>query len=132
MSFYEAMKAAALLGAGGGNGNNLLTSTIEVGTIDSEGVDTPNSNRLRTKDASALSESGDYSLFFTADDTLYAWAFKYSADGTFIERIGYDWQRAPLTFTAEAGQQFRFIFNSDSGSVALSPSDLHNLMLVKN
>ena len=53
MNFYDMSKAAALAGTKGGI-DNLLKSKIEVGTIDAEGADNPNDNRLRTKDATQL------------------------------------------------------------------------------
>ena len=137
MRFYDMAKAAALAGAEGGGGgvDNLLKSEIEVGTIDSEGADNPNDNRLRTKGATQLNEAGAYSLFFTAENELFVLGFRYASDGTFIERfgiVGSEWSPAPFKFTAQAGQQFRFAFNSIDGSVALDPSDLHNLILVKD
>lgn len=139
MRFYDMAKAAALAGAEGGGGSggidNLLKSEIEVGTIDSDGNNNPNENRLRTKDATTVTKSGNYSLFFTGDESLFVFGFRYAPDGTFIERfgsVGSEWSPAPFKFTAEAGQQFRFAFNSIDGSVALYPADLHNLILVKD
>lgn len=136
MNFYDMAKAAALAEAEGGGGSggidNLLKSEIEVGTIDAEGADNPNDNRLRTKDSTQLNEAGEYSLFFTSQGGRFVFGFRYASDGTFIERFGSEWSPAPFKFTAQAGQQFRFAFNSYDGSVALDPSDLHNLILVKD
>lgn len=134
MDLFNVILAQKLSGNGGSSSDikNLMKSEIEVGTIDAGGNNQPNANRLRTKDATTLTKSGNYSLFFTGDESLYAFGFRYAADGTFIDRFGYDWSQAPLKFTAEAGQQFRFAFNSVSGSVPLEPSDLRNIILVKD
>ena len=137
MDLFNVILAQKLSGNGGSSGgiDNLLKSGIEVGTIDSDGNNNPNENRLRTKDATTLTKSGNYSLFFTGDESLFVLGFRYASDGTFIERFGFvgvEWSPAPFKFTAEAGQQFRFAFNSDTGSVPLEPSDLHNLILLKD
>lgn len=133
MDFYETMKSGALCGnsgGGGGNVKNYMTSDIEVGTIGVDGKNSENANRLRTKDFAALG-AGTYTVFYTSN--LQVVAFKYATDGTFIERLngGY-FQNAPLTFNATEGQKFKFVFNTASGTTALSPSDLKNLVLFKN
>lgn len=134
MDFYETLKSGALCGKGGGGGDvdNLLTSTIEVGTIDQNGANSDNANRLRTKDTTTLS-AGDYALFFTATASLYCVMFRYAADGTFIDRSNSGLFAAPpLTFTAQEGQKFRFAFSTQpsGGEAPMDPADLHNLILV--
>ena len=136
MDFYETLKSGALCGKGGGEVDNLLTSIIEQGAIDIlSGENVDNTIRLRTKDATELS-AGDYTLFFTAAGTMYARGVRYAADGSFIEAItgvGSAWLTAPVAFHAEAGQKFRFTFTIDPYSTAdMQPSDLHNLIIVKD
>lgn len=141
MTNYELMKAAAFAGdtgggGGGGGVENYLRSEIEQGAINTEnGENVDNTIRLRTKDATTLA-AGDYSLFFTASGTMYARGMRYAADGAFIDTItGQDnaWLPAPVTFTAQEGQKFRFTFTVDAYSTSdMQVSDLHNLVLVKD
>ena len=133
MTNYELMKAAAFAGdtgGGGGGVENYLTSDIEVGTIDANGDNNDNENRLRTKDYTTL-EAGEYTVFFTSE--LRVMWFRYAPDGTFIERSnsGY-FADAPQTLEATEGQKFRFAFNTSTGTTPLEPSDLKNLVLLKN
>ena len=131
MTHYEAMKAAAFASSsGGGEVDNLFTSEVEIGTIDANGVNTDNANRLRTKDFITL-EAGTYALVYTTN--LKAVAFRYAPDGTFIERSNSgSFSGIPLRFDALEGQKFRFIFSKDSQPPAMSPDDLHNPMLLKD
>ena len=117
-------------GGDGGSGGvrNYLTSDIEVGTIDASGVNGNNQSRLRTKDFTAL-EAGTYTVFCTSD--LLVIVFRYTTDGTFIDRTSSYFKQMPLSFTAEEGQKFRFAFNSPNGD-PLSTSDMKNLVLLKN
>lgn len=131
MDFFETMKSGALCGKGGGGGvENYLTSDIEVGTIDPNGENSDNANRLRTKVFTVLG-AGTYTVYYTS--ALKVIWFRYAADGTFIERgnSGY-FADVPQTFTATEGQQFRFIFNTSTGTTPLSPDDIKNLVLLKN
>lgn len=132
-NFYELLKAGALCGKGKGSGSgveNYITSEVEIGTIDVNGDNADNVNRLRTKDFTVLG-AGTYSIYYTSE--LEVVCFRYAADGTFIERLNYGYfESAPITFTALEGQQFRFVFNSISGTIPLSPEDIKNLVLFKN
>ena len=130
-NYYELLKSGAFCGKGGGGGNakNYMTSGIEVGTIDINGIEVDNPYRLRTIDFVDL-EPGTYTIYYTSD--LYVIAFRYDMEGTFIERFGYGFQSVPLSFTVTESQKFRFAFNSESGTQSLSPTDMKNLILLKN
>ena len=132
MDFYDMLKAGALCGNSGDDGGgvkNYMTSAVEVGTIESTGAESDNPNRLRTSDFVAL-EPGTYTLFFTSD--LRAICFRYAADGTFIDRTSSYFKQVPISFTAEEGQKFRFAFSTLNGTDPLYPSDMKNLVLLKN
>ncbi len=130
MTHYEAMKAAAFASSSGGGVDNLFTSEIEIGTIDGNGANTDNANRLRTKDFITL-EAGTYALIYTSD--LQTVMFRYAPDGTFIDRSNYGrFSGIPLRFDALEGQKFRFIFSKESQPSEMSLDDLHNPMLLKD
>lgn len=134
MNAFDVLLGKKLAGSSGGGGDvdNLLTSTIEIGTIDQNGANSDNPNRLRTKDFTTLS-AGDFSLFFTAASNIYCMMFRYAADGTFIDRSGGGtFASPPISFTAQEGQKFRFAFSTQTsgGSTPMEPSDVHNLILV--
>ena len=128
MSYFDTLYAKS--GTSGGGVDNLFTSEIEIGTIDGNGANTDNANRLRTKDFITL-EAGTYALIYTSD--LKTVMFRYAPDGTFIDRSnsGY-FSGIPLRFDALEGQKFRFIFSKESQPPAMSLDDLHNPMLLKD
>lgn len=132
MDFYETLKSGALCGnssGGGGNVKNYMTSEIESGTLDTTGAEVDNPNRIRTSDFVVL-EPGTYTIFYTSDQRVIA--FRYDMEGTFIERSSSNFERAPLSFTVTESQKFRFVFSSPYGTEPLSPSDMKNLVLLKN
>lgn len=133
MNPFDVMYAQATGSGGGGGGGggvkNYMTSELEVGTLDATGVETDNPNRLRTVDFIEL-ESGTYTVYNTSN--LSVIAFRYTIDGTFIDRSGGGFfERVPMTFTVSETQKFRFAFNTGTGSVQLSPEDMKNLLLLK-
>ena len=135
MNAFDVLLGKKLAGSSGGGGDvdNLLTSTIEIGTIDQNGANSDNPNRLRTKDFTTL-HAGDFSLFFTAASNIYCMMFRYAADGTFIDRSGAGYfVEPPLAFTAQEGQKFRFVFSAQpsGGSTPIESTDIHNLILVE-
>ena len=132
MNYFDCLKSGSFCGKSSGDVENYMTSDIEVGTIDQNGANSDNTNRLRTKDFTTL-PAGDFSLFFTAATNIYCMMFRYAADGTFIDRSGSGYfVSPPLTFTAQEGQKFRFVFSTQTsgGSTPMESSDVHNLILV--
>lgn len=131
MNPFDVMYAQATgsRGSGGGDVKNYMTTELEVGTLDSTGVEVDNPNRLRTVDFIEL-ELGTYTVYNTSN--LSVIAFRYSTDGTFIGRSGGGFfESVPMTFTVSETQKFRFAFNTGTGSVQLSPEDMKNLLLLK-
>ena len=129
MTFWEMSKAAAMCGAGGGNGSNLFSGEIEQGSISyPEGEPFDSTTRLRTKGYTKI-EAKTYSVFWTSSKILTAYAFLYDESGTFVERYNSSDSGVPFSFTLSSAGKIKLLF---LGNETLEPSDIKNITLVEN
>ena len=113
---------------------NLFSSAIELGTITyPDGVPTDRDKRLRTVDATPL-KAGTYTLVWTSDKTLGAYAFLYNNNFEFVQRYPINGTQSdvPLEFTIPTDGLVKFVWMGaiGIGDIDLVPSDLNTITLV--
>lgn len=107
--------------------SNVSTATIEQGTFNADGSESPNNNRVRTTFDTNIYTKGSYTLSITgANDVLM---FVYDSNKTCIQSEGSGgWKALPYSFTLAGDRYVRFAFRK-TNDVAISPSDVSNYAL---
>ena len=107
--------------------SNVSTATIEQGTFNADGSESPNNSRVRTTFDTDIYSMGAYTVSITgANDVL---VFVYDSDKTCIRSEGSDrWKSLPYSFNLAGDRYVRFAFRKTNDRV-ISPSDVSNYAL---
>lgn len=107
--------------------SNVSTATIEQGTFNADGSESPNNNRVRTTFDTDIYSMGAYTVSITgANDVL---VFVYDSDKTCIQSEGSNgWKSLPYSFNLAGDRYVRFAFRK-TYDAAISPSDVSNYAL---
>jgi len=107
--------------------SNVSTATIEQGTFNADGSESPNKNRVRTTFDTDIYSMGAYTVSITgANDVL---VFVYDSDKTCIQSEGSNgWKSLPYSFNLAGDRYVKFAFRK-TYDAAISPSDVSNYAL---
>lgn len=107
--------------------SNISTVTIEQGTFNADGSESPNNNRVRTTFDTNIYPKGAYTVTITgANDVLM---FVYDSNKTCIQAEGSGgWKSLPYSFVLSDDRYVRFAFRK-AYDAAISPSDVSNYAL---
>lgn len=107
--------------------SNISTATIEQGTFNADGSESPNNNRVRTTFDTNIYTKGSYTVSITG--AINVLMFVYDSNKTCIQSEGSGgWKALPYSFELTGDRYVRFAFRKKNDA-DIFPSDVSNYAL---